>query len=168
MTLNQLGLFDNVDCGAEFSVCRRYRYQLWRQWRDDGHTICFIMLNPSTATDILNDPTVERCQRRASMLGAGRLVVVNIFAWRATDPQDMLTAADPVGPLNNQAILEEALAADQVILAWGNHGKHLGRGDVRVLLKEANVHPMVLQMTQEGEPQHPLYLSYKLKPTLLP
>ncbi len=89
---------------AEYSDCERYRYRLTRIWDPDGEKALFIMLNPSTATEVQNDPTVERCERRARALGFGAFRVTNIFAWRATDPKDMRAAPDPVGPANDDAI----------------------------------------------------------------
>jgi hypothetical protein len=71
--------------GAAFSACRRYRYRLWRMWDRRPHC-CFVMLNPSTADELANDPTVERCERRARAWGYGGLEVANVFAWRSTDP----------------------------------------------------------------------------------
>jgi hypothetical protein len=113
---------------AVYSDCERYRYSLTRVWNDAGSRALFIMLNPSTATEVQNDPTVERCERRARALGFGAFRVLNIFAWRATDPRDMRAAADPVGPENDSAILDSLPWADSVVCAWGTHGAHLGRG----------------------------------------
>lgn len=73
--------------GASFSECRKYRYLLWRVWDESKPAAVFLMLNPSTADDVDNDPTVERCQRRVHALGYGSLKVVNIFAYRSTIPQ---------------------------------------------------------------------------------
>jgi hypothetical protein len=121
---------------AVYSDCERYRYSLTRVWDDAGRRALFIMLNPSTATEVQNDPTVERCERRARALGFGAFRVLNIFAWRATDPRDMRAAVDPVGPGNDAAILESLPWADSVICAWGTHGAHLGRGpQVEALLR---------------------------------
>ena len=83
---------------AVYSDCERYRYMLTRVWEPGGCKALFIMLNPSTATEVQNDPTVERCERRARALGFGAFRVLNIFAWRDTDPKAMRAAADPVGP----------------------------------------------------------------------
>ena len=112
---------------AVYSDCETYRYLLTRVWAS-GPKALFIMLNPSTATEVQNDPTVERCERRARTLGFGAFRVTNIFAYRATDPKVMRAAADPVGPGNDAAILQSLDWADQVICAWGNHGLHLDRG----------------------------------------
>ena len=83
---------------AIYSDCERYRYSLTRIWNADGKRVMFVMLNPSTATEVQNDPTVERCERRARALGFGALRVTNIFAWRDTDPRKMRAADDPIGP----------------------------------------------------------------------
>jgi hypothetical protein len=124
------------------------------------------MLNPSTATEVQNDPTVERCERRARTLGFGAFQVVNIFAWRATDPRDMRAAADPVGPQNDAAICRGADWADKVICAWGTHGSHLDRGAaVHNLLVGAKIGPLFhLGLTLQGHPRHPLYLGYGVAP----
>ena len=90
---------------ALYSDCERYRYALTRIWEPKGQRALFIMLNPSTATEVQNDPTVERCERRARALGFGAFRVCNIFAWRDTDPRAMRAAAEPVGPENDAAIV---------------------------------------------------------------
>lgn len=77
------------------------------------------MLNPSTATEVQNDPTVERCEQRARALGFGAFCVTNIFAWRDTDPKKMRAAIDPLGCDNDAAIRDACTWADQVIAAWG-------------------------------------------------
>ena len=83
---------------AVYSDCERYRYSLTRVWDADASRVVFVMLNPSTATEIQNDPTIERCEQRARRLGFGGFRAVNIFALRATDPRDMRAADDPEGP----------------------------------------------------------------------
>ena len=105
---------------AEFSDCEKFRYMLTRVWDSDGPRALFIMLNPSTADEIRNDPTVERCERRARALGFGAFRVCNIFAFRATDPKDMRAADDPVGPENDMAILDGCRWADAIICALGH------------------------------------------------
>lgn len=145
-----------------FSECRRYRYQLTRKFGSDSKTINFLMLNPSTADDIENDPTVERCERRAERLGFDRLIVTNIFAWRDTDPGKMKKAEYPVGPENDRWILKSASESDMIVCAWGNNGLHLGRcNDVVNLLRGYKL--FCLKETG-GQPHHPLYLSYSLEP----
>ena len=147
---------------AWYSECEQYRYKLQRVWQPAGRRVAFIMLNPSTATELQNDPTVERCQRRAETLGYGSFWVGNIFAYRATDPKAMKAQADPVGPLNNQALKEMCAQVDDIVCAWGTHGAHGHRStEVKRLLQEWDISPYVLKLTKGGEPSHPLYLSYE-------
>ena len=150
---------------AEYSDCERYRYSLTRVWDTAGPRALFIMLNPSPATEVQNDPTVERCERRARALGFGAFRVLNIFAYRATDPRDMRRAADPVGPGNDAAILAALPWADRVICAWGAHGAHLGRGPaVAAMLRAAGCRLHHLGLSKDGHPKHPLYIGYAVQP----
>jgi hypothetical protein len=152
---------------AVYSDCERYRYSLTRIWDPAGTKALFVMLNPSTATEVQNDPTVERCERRARTLGFGAFQVTNIFAWRDTDPRKMRAAADPVGPQNDQAILEGAAWADQIIAAWGTHGAHLQRGpQVEALLRGLDKPLFHLGLSKAGHPKHPLYIAYSQQPAL--
>lgn len=152
---------------AVYSDCEKYRYTLTRVWDDAGAKALFVMLNPSTATEVQNDPTVERCERRARALGFGAFRVTNIFAWRDTDPQKMRKAADPVGPENDAAIRDGSFWADQVICAWGTHGAHLDRGPaVEELLRRTNRPLYHLGLSQAGHPKHPLYIAYSQQPEL--
>ena len=154
---------------AVYSDCERYRYALTRVWEPEGQTALFVMLNPSTATEVQNDPTVERCERRARVLGFGAFRVCNIFAWRETDPKKMVAAEDPVGPENDAAITEGCAWADRIICAWGAHGEHLGRGPaVERLMRGAGKPLYSLGLTQKGHPRHPLYIGYATQPSLWP
>lgn len=149
---------------AVYSDCERYRYLLTRVWAT-GPRALFVMLNPSTATEQQNDPTVERCERRARALGFGAFRVTNIFAFRATDPKVMRAEIDPVGPANDTAIRDSARWANLTVCAWGNHGLHLGRGGhVERLLRETGVPLHHLGLTGVGEPRHPLYVGYTEQP----
>lgn len=149
---------------AVYSDCEVYRYLLTRSWAP-GRKALFIMLNPSTATEVQNDPTVERCERRARTLGFGAFRVTNIFAFRATDPKVMRAAADPVGPGNDAAIQGSLPWADQVICAWGNHGLHLDRGaGVAAMLRASGLPLFHLGLTGAAQPRHPLYVSYDQQP----
>ena len=150
---------------AIYSPCERYRYSLTRIWAPRGRRVSFVMLNPSTATELQNDPTVERCERRARALGFGGFRVTNIFAWRETDPARMRRVPDPVGPLNDAAILECARWADKLICAWGTHGAHLGRGpQVEAMLRAAGHKLHHLGLSKAGHPKHPLYIAYARQP----
>lgn len=150
--------------GAELSPCRRYRYRLWRPV-GAGATLAVVGLNPSTADETADDPTIARLTERGRRLGFGRLVMLNLFAYRATDPREMKRAEDPVGPDNNQHLLAEAQAAALVLCAWGTHGAHRGRDqEVLRLLRGAGLKLHVLRLTKGGHPEHPLYLPYDLSP----
>lgn len=152
---------------AVYSPCGSYRYVLTREWSPELPRALFVMLNPSTATEIQNDPTVERCERRARVLGFGAFRVCNIFAFRATDPRVMRVADDPVGPENDAAIRESADWGDKVICAWGAHGAHLSRGPyVETLLRSTGKRLWHLGVTKDGHPRHPLYIGYKVQPIL--
>ena len=147
---------------AIYSDDLRYRYALTRVW-GQGPKIGFVMLNPSTATEIQNDPTVERCERRARAMGFGAFRVVNIFGFRATDPRNMRAALDPIGADNDAAIVAAADWADMVLCAWGTHGAHLGRG--LAVAEMLSAHDLYhLGLTQAGDPKHPLYISYSQQP----
>ncbi len=152
---------------AVYSDCENFRYSLTRIWDPEGRRAAFIMLNPSTATEVQNDPTVERCERRARALGFGAFSVTNIFAWRDTDPRKMRAAKDPVGPENNQAISEACDWADTIVAAWGTHGEHLKRGsEVEALLRKTGLPIYHLGLSKAGHPKHPLYIAYAQKPLL--
>jgi hypothetical protein len=151
--------------GARFSADRLHRYALWRVWDADRGLCNFLMLNPSTAHETADDPTVARCTRRARIWGYGGLVVTNLFAFRTTDPAGLRSAPDPVGPENDAAIVAAALSAGLVVCAWGNHGAYRGRASaVRALLDGLGVTPYHLALTRRGEPAHPLYLGYRVAP----
>lgn len=152
---------------AIYSDCERYRYALTRTWNDAGKRALFVMLNPSTATEVQNDPTVERCERRSRALGFGSFRVTNIFAWRDTDPRDMRAADDPVGPENDATIKDGADWADTVIAAWGTHGIHRDRGPIVEAMLRQTPHPIyTLGLTKHGHPKHPLYIAYTQQPVL--
>lgn len=152
---------------ATYSDCETYRYTLTRTWGESGTHALFVMLNPSTATEVQNDPTVERCERRARALGFAAFTVTNIFAFRATDPRDMRSAQDPIGPDNDQAILNAAKTADTIICAWGTHGEHMARGPQMETVLRAQPKPLYhLGLSKAGHPKHPLYISYTVQPEL--
>lgn len=151
--------------GARFSACRRWRTLLWRRWDVTKPVANFLMLNPSTADERVLDPTCARARDYAERWGYGALLVTNVFAWRATDPDRMKAAQDPVGEGNDAAILRAAKNAQLVVCAWGNHGLHLARSSaVQRLLRGAGVALHVLRLNANGEPAHPLYLPGRLRP----
>ena len=150
---------------AIYSDCERYRYSLTRVWEPAARRVNFVMLNPSTATEVQNDPTVERCERRARALGYGSFAVTNIFAWRDTDPRAMRAAADPVGAGNDADNRDRAARAEDVEGAWGTHGENLDRGAVVARLLAQCGKPLFhLGLSKAGHPKHPLYIAYTKLP----
>ena len=158
---------EGVTSWASYSDCDTYRYALCRIWAPTGRRLTFVMLNPSRATELANDPTIGRCESRARRLGYGAMMVVNLFALRETDPRAMKAHAAPIGPATDAALLEAADWADDLIAAWGVHGVHLGRDkSVLALLRDAGHAPLVLGLTKAGHPRHPLYLPNVVRPML--
>jgi hypothetical protein len=150
---------------AVYSACTRYRTALTRIWDPSLRRIAFVLLNPSTATEVQNDPTVERCERRARALGYGGFRVANIFALRSTDPRALYADSDPVGPGNDAAIVEAALWSDLVLCGWGRHGALGDRGaQVAELLVRTGRPLWHLGQTKAGAPRHPLYVAYSQQP----
>ncbi len=155
----------NVTKEAVIAGEGRFRYRLDRHWDKTKGYINFIMLNPSTADAYQDDPTITRCIARAKEYGYGGLVVTNLFAYRSTDPTKLRWAKDRIGELNDIYILDAAKGAAAVVMAWGDHGKLDGRGpDVFGKLFDAGIEPKVLRYTLKGQPEHPLYVPYALKP----
>lgn len=156
--------------GAVFSPCRQYRYSLWRRWEADcepSRMCAFIGLNPSTADETLDDPTIRRCIRFCKDWGFGGYVMLNLFAFRATDPKVMKAAKEPIGADNDYAILRVVLSAGQTVCAWGNHGTFKGRAENRVNNLRDNGRKLYhLGLTKTGQPSHPLYKRADTKPIL--
>lgn len=155
--------FTGESMSATFSRDKRYRYRLERTWKD-GPAITFVMLNPSIADATKNDPTVERCVRRAKRDGYGTLRVVNLFALVSTDPNALRSHPDPIGSGNDVAILEASRDALTVVCAWGGMGNLNRRGAaVEAMLREEGIRLHALRFTQAGDPGHPLYVPLKQK-----
>lgn len=160
--MKSLSLF--VQRIAEFSECRLYRYSLRIIWDPSLPLASFIGLNPSTADEWQDDPTVRRCRNFAEAWTCGGLLMLNIFAFRATDPTDMKKVEEPVGPRNTAAYLIEQLVScgGPHIAAWGKHGIHRDRGEY---IKGHVPRLDCLALNQDGSPKHPLYLKRSLMPT---
>ena len=121
--------------------------------------MCFILLNPSTADETREDPTVRRCIGFAQNLGYGALEVVNLYAYVATDPVDLRRAGYPVGRYNDRHIEAAARECERAVLAWGAHAARLSRpAEVLGLLRKLEVEPHCLRLTASGHPEHPLRL----------
>lgn len=146
----------------------RYRYLLTRTWAEAPLTCLFVMLNPSTADADIDDPTIRRCIKYAQDWGYASLSVVNLFAYRATDPVAMLAADDPIGPDNDAHIAAAVAAASLIVCGWGNNAP-IGRStDVLKIVRSLGKTPKGLKFTNRGEPSHPLYLRASLKPMEFP
>jgi hypothetical protein len=157
---SNLNVVGTAESGAVFDSANLFRYELWRRWDETQAEIVFIMLNPSTADDTVNDPTIKRCINFAQTWKYGSLRVVNLFAYRATDHRLLSKTKDPIGP-DNDWFIKNALALEKtVVLAWGNHGALLERGDqvVAMAAELSKRRLRCLGYTKEGQPRHPLYL----------
>lgn len=149
---------------AVLSRCGRYRYRLTRTWAPGRPAATFIMLNPSTADADRDDATIRRCLDFAARWGCGRLVVVNLFAWRSPRPADLLTAPDPVGPDNDTHLAQAATAGGPLVAAWGAH--RLAPARAQHLVRMPGMQRLTaLAVTRSGQPRHPLYLPGHLTPT---
>lgn len=158
-----------ADRGATLSECNTYRYHLWRYVGPQERVATFIMLNPSAADAVVDDPTIRRCMGFARTWDCGRLVVVNLFAFRSVSPAKMKRQSDPVGPENDEHIIRAAKAAalndGKIVCAWGVHGKHQDRDKaVLAILNQIGVRPLCLAMSKDGMPKHPLYLPRTAEP----
>jgi len=148
------------------SECRNYRYVLWREWDMTNPTYAmFVGLNPSTADEVEDDPTIRRCVDYAKQWGYGALCMANLFAYRATKPAVMKAHPKPVGVDNDRWLVELAKNAGVVVAAWGLGGVHLARDKaVEVLIGNKL---SCLKLTKGKYPGHPLYLKRTLKPLSL-
>lgn len=141
---------------------RTFRYQY--SWDlGSGGTVAFIMLNPSSATAARPDRTVIRVHGYAERWGFGRLVIVNLFAFCATDPRDMEPSADSVRQLNGRFLFGAATSSDLVVAAWGNHGGTRSKRVARKL-RELGVDLHCLKVNATGQPAHPVRLPKALEP----
>ena len=149
-----------------YSTCDRYRYGLSRVWDRTAPRMLFVMLNPSTADEHRNDPTVARCETRARRMGFGAVMVANIFAFRATFPDDLKRAKAPIGDLNDTVLEHWSGLAEMTIAAWGVHGSHRSRAQSVARGFPGQLHH--LGLTKDGHPRHPLYVSFNTAPKAWP
>jgi hypothetical protein len=146
---------------AILSADGRYRYHLSRRLDTGAARIAtFIMLNPSTADHLVDDPTFRRCLGFCRRWGCGELHVVNLFALRATDPRNLRRAADPVGPENRAWVRRAAAIGGLVVCGWGTHGSYMGQDLTVLRWIEDCCTPLALGITRGGQPRHPLYVPY--------
>ena len=158
---------------CEFSPCRKYRYTLWREWALEdllvnagcstetmAHTYLMVIgLNPSTADETKEDPTIRRCIDFAKRWGFGALCMTNLFAWRDTKPANMKRALFPVGGDNDMWLKRCAEGAGMILAAWGKHGSFLDRGKTVAKDLRGMGHSIhALRLNDDGSPEHPLYI----------
>lgn len=145
---------------AIFSEKREYRYVLWRIWDTKKPMVNIIGLNPSTADELNDDPTMRRCASFAKSWGYGGYYMTNLFAYRTAYPTELFKVNDPIGNDNDKWIIEIASRVDKVILAWGVNGTFKNRdSEVYELVKSKSFY---IGLTKEGHPKHPLYLKSDL------
>ena len=149
---------ENMVSGAEFDPTRRYRYLLWREWGRADHRVLFVLLNPSTADEQVNDPTIRRCLGFARTWGYGAMDACNLFAYRTPYPAALREASAPVGPDNDKWIEFAVKRAATVVVAWGVHGALMGRHESMIQLLSRWKPLYCFGRTQQGFPKHPLYL----------
>lgn len=160
------GLFDEMTdhdrSGAVISACGQYRYHLWRRWNPDQPTMVWVMLNPSTADAKEDDNTIRRCISFAKREGCGGISVRNVFALRATDPNELLKHPDPFGPENEDYLgyARSVSLMTVLVLGWGTRfgGKRLANYYKRARVLCIVQKPYCFGITKDGDPRHPLYL----------
>lgn len=175
--MNLFGEDRHIHRSAEISDCGKYRWWLrrsWRLWGPGGEPLpgkgvcCFLMLNPSTADGLQDDPTIRRCIGFAKAWGFNVLSVRNLFPWRATDPSELLTADAPTGGHRGDTELLVSATADMLVAAWGA-GVPFGREDEALRLLSTHFpakEVFCLGTTKYGHPRHPLYVKADTQPIL--
>jgi len=162
--------FDKTANGAELSPDGQYRYLLWRaiDGEHSGRRLLWVMLNPSTADASVDDATIRRCRGYAKNWGFSGIEVVNLFAYRATDPKELTAAADPVGRINDIFIAQAARRADKIVCAWGggvaNGPAGRDRAVIELLVAKLGKPLYTLGTTALGHPKHPVRLPKDLEP----
>ncbi|MEE9902882.1 MULTISPECIES: DUF1643 domain-containing protein [Acinetobacter] len=153
-----------MEKGADISECNKYRYSLWRVWDKNKPIFTFIGLNPSTADHLQDDPTITRCINFAQSWGGGGIYMANLFAYRATNPQDMMAQDDPIGAKNDEYLKQLSSQSKYIIACWGNVGIYKQRSSFVKDLLKGQLH--YLELNKTGEPKHPLYIhsSTQIKP----
>lgn len=165
---------------TEFSPCRKYRYTLWREFYpvraieppllpvagNEAHNYLMVIgLNPSTADETHDDPTIRKCIGFAQRWGYGALCMTNLFAWRDTQPKNMKKATHPCGDDNHHHLLQCAAGAGMVLAAWGKDGKFMQQDlTVQGWLSTIGVTLHCLKRNLDGSPMHPLYVPYETTP----
>jgi hypothetical protein len=158
----------NNSSGIAIDFSKKFRYKLWRVSDISKDSILWVLLNPSTADEKTLDPTLTRCWKYSTLWGYGEFRVINVFAYRATDPKKLFKLDDKyiVGVENNDSILKECCIASKIIVGWGNN---ICRFEDRLIELDQMLYPLelyALNVTKRGQPSHPLYLRGDKKPFL--
>lgn len=158
-------IVSEIKSGASFSDCRQYRYALWRIWDESKPLVMFIGLNPSTANESNDDPTIRRVKAIAENLGYGGVYMMNCFAYISTDPK--LLKTNPMSAeWNNNMLTTTAYKCDgNVIFAWGNFKVVTETGRDKELI-EMFPNAKALFINKNGSPKHPLYCKTDTIPVL--
>lgn len=153
-------LIETESSGAVFSDCEQYRYILWRKWSlaEAGRYAMLIGLNPSTADESINDPTVRRCIDFAKKWGMDGMYMMNAYAFRATDPAVMKKQPTPVGWHNDEALALVAKQCEIIVAAWGNHCTEDRSKKVIEIVESVGKTIQCFELNQNGSPKHPLYV----------
>lgn len=151
-----------MDRTAAMSPDLAYRYYLEWRWAE-GPPLLAWMLNPSTADHTITDPTLDCLMKRAARWHLGAVRIINLFAFRATEPANMKLGVDPVGPLNDQVtvslLAEQEQFGERTLCGWGKHGRFAGREAAALALAGAcRARLDVLALNIDGTPRHPLYI----------
>jgi hypothetical protein len=158
-----MDLFMENSNGASFSECRKYRYSLWRIWDVEKPMVMFIGLNPSTANENGDDPTIRRVKKFAFDWGFGGVYMMNLFAWVTAYPEELKQAEDPIGGANDFQLRQIGKICNEIIFAWGSFPEAIERAEeVKAMFPGAKA----LLVNSNGSPRHPLYVPQNTKPVI--
>ena len=159
-----------MERAARISECGKYRYTLLRRWGNRPKGVTWVMLNPSTADDTEDDNTIRKCMEFTKRWGYDAMLVVNLFALRATDPRKLEGQKEPWGPENAGWVAQSCRQADMVVAGWGSvKPKMRTAAEITIgLIREAGFYFKCLGANQDGSPKHPLYLKYDTRLMLWP
>lgn len=161
----QFGLAPRHANGA--IIVGEYRYLLWRTWDHAAPCLLWVLLNPSTADERTDDPTLRRCMGFSRAWGYGGVEIANLFALRTPYPRQLLLSSDPVGGENDCYLAATAERVAAIVVAWGAVGTYRGRDRVvfALLARHAAQPPLCLGTTRDGSPRHPLYTAQSARLT---
>ena len=154
-----MDLFNSINNGAEFSTCRKYRYVLWRIWDKHKPYVMFIGLNPSTAKEYTNDPTIKRVIKIAGHLGFGGVFMCNCYPYISTDPDALKDFGNTA--LNDAWLYITSFKCQDIYFAWGAFEVAKKRAvELLGMFPDAKA----LYINKDGSPKHPLYCKSDIVP----